>query len=408
MTRVDQCLSCGRSRPLPVLSLGTTPLANRFLTSADPDPSEPRFPLELVFCEGCGLVQLSEHVDPEVLFRDYVYVTGTSSTMERHHRALAADHVARYGIAAGDLVVDVASNDGSLLKTFLPYGVRVLGVEPARNLARMAEAAGVPTVDVFFGEDAARDLRRTHGPARHASANNVTAHVPDLNGFLAGLRILTEPHGVVSVEAPYLGPMLDGLEYDTVYHEHLSYFAVRPLAAAFARHGLGIVDLVRLPIHGGTMRYVARPGVPHGPCVAAAIAEERAKGFEDPATYLAFADRVRRSKEELLSFLRALRAEGRTVAAYGAPAKGNTLLNYCGIGVDLVSFCVDRNPFKVGKFTPGMRLPVLPTSELLRRRPDHVMILPWNLTDEITAQEAEYRRAGGRFFTPLPSPRHVS
>ncbi len=408
MTRVESCLSCGAPRPVPVLSLGDSPLANRFLTGPDPDPTEPVFPLELVFCEACGLVQLSEHVDPEVLFRDYIYVTGTSSTMERHHRDLAQSHVSRFGLKGGDLVVDVASNDGSLLKCFQPYGVRVLGVEPARNLARIANEAGVPTLDVFFGAGSAEDIRRSHGPARHVSANNVMAHVPDLNGFLEGMRILTEPHGVVSIEAPYLGPMLDGLEYDTVYHEHLSYFSVRPVAAAFARHGLGIVDLVRLPIHGGTMRYVAKPGVPHGPVVEALLAEERAKGFEDVGTYLAFAKRVAENRRALREFLAGLKAEGRVVAAYGAPAKGNTLLNYCGIGTDLVSFCVDRNPFKVGKYTPGMRIPVLPVGELLNRRPDAVLILPWNLTEEIVRQEAEYVRRGGRFFTPLPEPRFVS
>jgi hypothetical protein len=408
MNRVAHCLSCGAARPTPVLDLGLSPLANRFLTAAQLAEPEPAFPLELVFCEACGLVQLSVHVDPEVLFRDYLYVTGTSSTMERHHRALAADHAAKYGLKAGDLVVDVASNDGSLLKCFQPLGVKVLGVEPARNLAAAANAAGVPTVDRFFGAETARDLRREYGPAKHVSANNVMAHVPDLNGFLEGLRILTEPHGVVSVEAPYLGPMLDGLEYDTIYHEHLSYFAVKPVAAAFARHGLGLVDLVRLPIHGGTMRYVARPGVPHGPVVAAALADEAARGFDRVETYRAFAEKVARHKVELRAFLENELRAGRSVAAYGAPAKGNTMLNYCGVGTDLVAFCVDKNPLKVGKYTPGMRLPVLPVAELAARRPDATLILPWNLTDEIVAQEAEYRRRGGRFVVPLPTPRYAS
>jgi hypothetical protein len=408
MTRVAACLSCGATGLSLALSLGETPLANRFVAEAELAAPEPRFPLELVFCEACGLAQLSVHVDPEVLFRDYVYVTGTSSTMERHHRALAADHVAKFGLSKGDLVVDVAGNDGSLLKTFLPYGVRVLNVEPARNLAAIANAAGVPTVDRFFGAETARDLRREHGPARHVSANNVLAHVPDLNGFVEGLRILTEPDGAISVEAPYLAPLLEKLEYDTIYHEHLSYFSVRPVAAAFARHGLGLIDLVPLPIHGGTMRYVARPGAAHAPIVERTIAAERAAGFERLETYLAFARGVAASRVALREFLTAERRAGKTVAAYGAPAKGNTLLNYCGIGRDLVAFCVDRNPLKAGKYTPGMKLPVLPVAELAARRPDAALILPWNLTEEIVRQESAYRAAGGRFFTPIPRPAYVS
>lgn len=408
MTRVAACLSCGAPHPGLVLSLGETPLANRFVAAADLARPEPRFPLELLFCEACGLVQLSTHVDPEVLFRDYVYVTGTSSTMEAHHRRLAADRVAKDGLRRGSLVVDVASNDGSLLKTFLPYGVRVLGVEPARNLGALAREAGVPSVDRFFGAETARDLRKEHGPAALVTANNVMAHVPDLNGFVEGLRILTEGGGTVSVEAPYLGPMLDGLEWDTIYHEHLSYFSVRPVADVFARHGLGIVELAPQAVHGGTMRYVARAGVPHAPVVAAALAEERARGFEDPGTYRAFAERVARNRVEVKGFLVELKRAGRSVAAYGAPAKGNTLLNACGVGTDLVAFCVDRNPLKVGKYTPGMHLPVLPVGELKARRPDATLLLPWNLADEIAAQEAAYRAAGGRFFVPLPSPRFVA
>ncbi|HYC79131.1 MAG TPA: class I SAM-dependent methyltransferase [Planctomycetota bacterium] len=405
MTRVRHCLSCGAAGLAPALSLGEQPLANRFLDAAGLDAPEPRFPLELVWCGGCGLLQLSVHVDPEILFRDYIYVTGTSSTMERHHRALVDAHIARFGLKAGDLAVDVASNDGSLLRIFKERGLRVLGVEPARNLARAAEASGVPTVDRFFGAETARDVRREHGPARHVSANNVMAHVPDLNGFLEGLRILAEPDGVVSVEAPYLAPMLERLEYDTVYHEHLSYFAVRPVAAAFARHGLGLIDLVPTPVHGGTMRYVARPGVAHAPVVDDAIARERAAGFERLETYLEFARRVAGNRDALRGSLVDLKARGRAVAAYGAPAKGNTLLNYCGIGTDLVAFCVDRNPLKVGKYTPGMRIPVLPVEELRRRRPDVALVLPWNLTDEIVAQESAYRAAGGRFMVPVPEPK---
>jgi hypothetical protein len=405
--RVDSCLACAKSRPTPVFSLGETPLANRFLREDELEAPEPRFPLELVYCEGCGLLQLSTHVDPEVLFRDYAYVTGASSTMERHHRALADDHVAAYGLRSGDLVVDVASNDGSLLRSFRDKGCRVLGVEPARNLAAVANENGIPTLELFFGAAAARDVRRAHGPARHVSANNVAAHVPDLSGFLEGLRILAEPDGVVSVEAPYLGPMLKNLEYDTIYHEHLSYFAVRPFAAALARAGLGIVALKEVAVHGGTMRYVARPNVPHAPIVDEILAREEAAGFSRIETYSEFGERAERNRQDLRAFVFGLKREGRSLAAYGAAAKGMTLLNYAGIGRETFDFVVDRSPFKQEKYTPGMRLPILKVEELSARRPDAALLLPWNLTEEIVAQESGYRAKGGRFFVPIPTPRFV-
>ncbi len=399
------CLSCGAKSPPLVLSLGVTPLANSFVAPENAAKPEAAFPLELVFCERCHLVQLSERVDPEILFRDYVYLTGTSSTMTRHHEELADHHRARFGLGATDLVVDIASNDGSLLTSFQKRGVRVLGVEPATNLAKVAQERGIPTENVFFGGDVAVDLRRRHGPAAVVCANNVLAHVPDLLGFLRGCRTLTEPAGVVSIEVPYLLPLLDKLEYDTIYHEHLSYFSVLALADAFGRAGLGIFDVQYHAVHGGTIRVLARAGSGHGPVVATMTQGERARGLDRRDTYLEFARRVEGNRTALVALLRDLRRQGKRIAAYGAPAKGNTLLNYCRIGTDLVEYTVDRNPLKVGKLTPGMHLPVRPRETLEQDRPDFALILPWNLTDEIMEQEAGYRRLGGRFLVPIPEPK---
>jgi SAM-dependent methyltransferase len=402
---VVACLACGAPRPPRVLSLGATPLANRYLTEAQLGEPEPSFPLELLFCTSCGLVQLSQHVDPELLFGHYLYLTGMSATMARHHEELAAGHLAREQLGPADLVVDVASNDGSLLGHFQRRGVRVLGIEPARNLAERSRAAGIPTEPVFFGAAAATELRGRHGPARLLTANNVLAHVPDLTGFLRGVRTLIEPGGVASIEVPYLVPMLQKLEYDTIYHEHLSYFSVRALAGAFERAGLMIFDLVSLPIHGGTVRVLARPGERHGVAVTHARAFEKQNGLESVDTYLQFARRVADNRTALLALLRDLRREGARIAAYGAPAKGNTLLNFCGIGPDLVEYTVDKSPLKAGRFTPGMRLPIRPQPFLEQDRPDFALILPWNQTDEIVQQEAGYRRKGGRFLVPIPEPR---
>ncbi|MEO6593158.1 MAG: class I SAM-dependent methyltransferase [Planctomycetota bacterium] len=405
MVRVTTCLSCGASKPMLVLSLGSTPLANRYVNEAQLVEPEPTFPLELQFCSSCGLVQLSEHVDPEVLFGHYLYLTGMSATMARHHEALAAGHVQQFGLTQRDLVVDVASNDGSLLGCFQRRSVRTLGIEPAVNLAEVSRAAGIATECVFFGEHSARLLRERHGKARLLTANNVLAHVPDLTGFLRGVRCLIEPDGKASIEVPYLVPMLEKLEYDTIYHEHLSYFSVRALASAFAAAGLAIFDVVSLPIHGGTIRVLAKVGSEHGTSVAAAISRERQNGLERVETYLQFAQRVAENRTALRAMLVDLRGQGARIAAYGAPAKGNTLLNYNDIGTDLVEYTVDKSPLKVGRWTPGKHLPIRPQPFLEQDRPDYTLILPWNLTDEIVQQEAGYRRHGGRFLVPIPEPR---
>jgi hypothetical protein len=403
-----RCLSCGSDDLAMVLSLGSTPLANAFVDPRKKDAPEPSYPLELWFCGSCFLLQLAERVPPEILFKDYVYMTGTSKTMERHHEALVLAHVRRLGLGEESLVVDIASNDGSLLKVFARQGARTLGIEPASNLARIARDAGIDTIDRFFDVSCALSVVADYGNADLVCANNVLAHVPDLHGFLTGCRTLLGTSGMLSVEVPYLAPLVDHLEYDTVYHEHLSYFSVLALDNAFRRAGLGIVDIEHVPVHGGTVRVLARPGREAGTAVVEHCRAERARGFDRAATFHEFAARVEKNKAALVALLHGLRKEGRRIAAYGAPAKGNTLLNYCGLGADVIEYTVDRNPLKVGKLTPGRHIPVHPRERLDTNAPDYLLILPWNLTDEIMEQESAYRKRGGRFVIPIPEPRVVS
>lgn len=404
------CRACEGPDLVPVLDLGMQPLANALLADPAEFGAERRYPLVLAGCRACGLLQLSDVIDPEVLFAHYLYVTGTSDTIAAHNRQYAATVRAVLGLAADDLVVEVASNDGSLLACVQAEGARVLGVEPAANIAALARDRGIPTVVEFFGGGIGPRLRQEHGAARAVIGNNVLAHVDDPVAFLADARALVAEDGLVIVEVPYLREMLDRLEYDTIYHEHLCYFSVAALTRIAERAGLSVVRVDRVPVHGGSIRVYAAPAsrVPrHAEGVLAMVADEAAAGLTDLSAVRQFAEGVRANREALRALLERLRSAGARVAGYGAPAKGNTLLNFCGIGTDLVAYTVDRSALKQGLFTPGQHLPVHPAERLLDDQPDYVLLLAWNFAEEIMAQQGEYARRGGQFILPLPEPRIV-
>lgn len=406
MIRIDACRSCGAGGLQAVLDLGETPLANSLLREADLGGPELRFPLTLAFCPACSLVQITETVSPEILFRDYLYFSSFSDTMLRHAAELTGRLVRERGLGPGSLAVEVASNDGYLLQYYKQAGVPVLGIEPARNVAEVAERErGIPTITEFFGPALARQLAAEGRRADVLHANNVLAHVADLNGFVAGIRTLLAAEGVAVIEVPYLGEMIPHLEFDTIYHEHLCYFSLTALDRLFRRHGLVPVDVEEIPLHGGSLLLTVTPeraGASPGPRVGALLAREQAAGMTGPGYYASFAPRVEAWRERFRAFLGGLKADGRRLAAYGAAAKGSTLLNYAGIGRDHLDFVVDRSTYKQGRFMPGVHLPIRPPAALLEEAPHAVVLLTWNFKDEILAQQAEFRGRGGRFIVPVP------
>lgn len=403
--RRTTCRACGGSDLHLVLALGDQPLANAFLTNPDQFAAEQRFPLDVFFCGTCALVQLLDVVDPEVLFGHYLYVTGTSETIAAHNKGYARAVVERLGLGSGDLVAEIASNDGSLLSCFRESGVRVLGIEPARNIAEMARERGIDTVSRFFDRAAGAEIAGERGKARAIVANNVLAHVDDPVGFLAGCRDLLTDDGLVYVEVPWALEMKARGEYDTVYHEHLSYFSLTALSRIATEAGLSVVGVDEVPVHGGSIR--VRFGTSHAaePGVERLLAREREAALTSYEGWRAFGAAASRNREALVGLLESLQADGSTIAAYGAPAKGNTLLNFCGIGTGLVPWTVDRNPLKVGLYTPGMHLPVLPVDAIAGRRPDYLLILAWNFAEEIMRQQSAFESSGGRFIVPIPEPR---
>jgi SAM-dependent methyltransferase len=408
--KLESCLSCGAKALQPILDLGCTPLANRLLAEPELSHDEPRYPLELVLCPHCTLVQINETVPPEVLFRDYVYFSSFSDTMVAHARELAAAVIVERALGPGSLVVEAASNDGYLLQHYAARGVPVLGVEPARNIAAAANARGVATECDFFNLETASRLRSRGQAADVFHANNVLAHVADLNGFVAGIAEILKPGGVAIVETPYLKDMLDKVEFDTIYHEHLCYYSLTALDRLFAAHGLEIADVERLAIHGGSLRvtvgHAARQKA-RLPSVIALLKEERAWGVGTLAAYRPFAEQVGTLKQQLTRLIQQLRSRGKRVAVYGASAKGSTLLNCFGLGRETLDFLVDRSSVKQGRFTPGTHFRIDAPHRLLDDMPDFCLLLTWNFADEILSQQQEYIRRGGRFIVPLPVPRIV-
>lgn len=409
MTTPYQCRSCNSSGIEQFLDLGSQPLANNLLGEADLPKPEPKFPLCLAVCPSCHLVQITETVPPIELFEDYLYFSSFSDAMLRHAASAAADYIAEYELGKESFVTEIASNDGYLLKNFVAANVPCLGVEPAKNIAKVAEQSGVPTLCEFFGVKTAEDVAGKYGKADLILGNNVFAHAPDINDFIGGIAALLKDEGRAALEFPYLGEFIENLEFDTTYHEHIFYFSVLALKPAFERHGLEIFDVLRLPIHGGSLRlFVGKKGVhPVSPAPARLIEEERSAGLDGFGAYETFADRIRDLKEKLVDLIAMTKAKGQSIAAYGASAKGSTLLNYFEIGGDSLDFIVDRSTYKQGKFTPGTHLEILPAEELLARNPDYTLLLTWNFAEEILAQQSSYREAGGKFIIPLPEPRIV-
>jgi SAM-dependent methyltransferase len=399
------CISCGASPLAPILDLGTTPLANALLAKAQLGEPEGRFRLDLRFCQACSMVQITERVPPERLFSDYAYFSSFSDTIVAEAGKLARRLAAERKLGADSLVVEVASNDGYLLQHYRDAAIPVLGVEPAANIAKVANGKGIRTRCAFFGRDTAAQLVADGLRADVLHANNVLAHVPDLNGFVAGIAAVLKPGGVAVIEAPYVRDLIEKCEFDTIYHEHLCYFSVTALNGLFSRHGLGLAAIERLPIHGGSLRLFASPGAAIGSSTKSLLEEERAAGMLELGYYAGFAARVNRLRTELRALLAQLKSEGKRIAAYGASAKGSTLLNYFGIGSRELDYVVDRSTEKQGRYTPGTHLPILSPSHLLEDRPDYLLLLAWNFLDEIAAQQAKYRAAGGKLIVPIPEVR---
>ena len=406
MTPVS-CRACGEPLAHSFIDLGEIPLANSYPGADDLATPDPRYPLHARVCGSCYLVQVEEVVTSQAMFSDYAYFSSYSASWVDHARRFSEQARERFGLESESLVVEVASNDGYLLRHFVDAGIPVLGVEPAANVAAVARAAGIETEVCFFGRDTARGLADAGKAADLLVGNNVLAHVPDLNGFVAGLALLVKPEGVISLEFPHLLKLIDEVQFDTIYHEHFCYFSLLALEPVFARHGLRVFDVETLATHGGSLRlFVCRADCnrhEERPGPGALRAAERDARLHELATYTGFTERVAAVRQSLLGFLNGARDDGKTVAAYGAAAKGNTLLNYCAIGTDLIDYVVDASPHKQGRYLPGSRLPIHGPEKLAESRPDYVLILPWNLRREITAKMAHVRDWGGRFVVPIPS-----
>ena len=401
------CRYCGSPLEHTFVDLGMSPLSNAYLRSDQLNRKEPYYPLHARVCDRCFLVQLEPVESPEKIFGDYAYFSSYSESWLRHARTYAERMTEQFQLNTNSRVVEIASNDGYLLQYFLAKGVPVLGVEPARNVAAAAEKKGIPTVTKFFGKRTARELSDEGQSGDLIIANNVLAHAPDLRDFVGGLKILLKPQGIVTVEFPHVLRLIEGNQFDTIYHEHVSYFSFCTAQAIFKEQGLAVFDVEELPTHGGSLRLYARHveerAAPCDPRVLQLREREIAAGLRDLTTYSRFGERVRETKTSLLNFLTGAKRASKRVAGYGAPAKGNTLLNYCGVGTDLLEYTVDLNPYKQNRFLPGTHIPICQPSRIGQTRPDYVLILAWNLREEIVQQLAEIREWGGRFVIPIPT-----
>jgi SAM-dependent methyltransferase len=400
------CRFCGHPLRETFVDLGMSPLCQTHIEPAHLNEVEPFYPLHSFVCEGCYLVQLPEHVAPAAIFEEYAYFSSYSDTWLAHARDYVEQMSTRLRLGPSSLVVELASNDGYLLQYFAAKRIPVLGVEPARNVAKVAIEKGIPTVSEFFGRSTAMSLRDTRGMADLILGNNVLAHVPDINDFVAGVTVLLKPDGVVTMEFPHLLRLVDENQFDTIYHEHFSYLSFTTVEKIYAAHGLTLFDVDELPTHGGSLRIYGRHVADTAKTVTEKVkalkTREEAWGVQRLEPYRAFAEKVKATKRRILQFLIDAKKSGKSVAGYGAPGKGNTLLNYCGIRTDFIDFTVDRNPYKQGKFTPGTRIPILPPEHIRQARPDYLFILPWNLKEEVMRQMSYIREWGGKFVVPIP------
>ena len=405
MTRC--CRFCKTPLTATFVDLGMSPLSNAFIKQERISAMERFYPLHAFVCESCFLVQLEEFESPDRIFSDYVYFSSYSESWLEHCRRYVEQMIERFGYGPSSFVVEVASNDGYLLQNFVRHKVPCLGIEPAANVAEVAVKKGIPTRAVFFGEETARALRSEGKAADLLIGNNVFAHVPDINDFAAGMKLALAPQGIITLEFPHLLELIAHNEFDTIYHEHFSYLSMLAVEKIFTAHGLMVFAVDQLPTHGGSLRIYGQHADNSArsvePSVAAVRKLEKAARLDEVATYTSFRSQVEKAKRELLSFIIQAKEEGKTIAAYGAAAKGNTLLNYCGIRSDFIDYVVDRNPHKQGLYTPGTHIPVYAPEKIAETKPDYVLILPWNLKDEVMSQLSAIRSWGGRFVIPIPS-----
>jgi hypothetical protein len=400
---IPACRICGSKNLEPILSLGDMPPVNSFLSSPADFATEKKHPLAIAFCSTCSHVQLTHQLDPKDVFEDYIYFSSMSETIVRWGHTLAARYAKELDLQKGQLVSELASNDGCILKPFLAH-CQVLGVEPAKNIAEVANKDGVPTIAEFFNLEQAKKVRASHGPTRLIMARNVLAHVPNLVDFVSGARHWLTDDGIFHVEVPYLRPMVDHLEFDTIYHEHLSYFSVTALNHLFKAAGMVLWDVEEIPLHGGSLIARGRPSGEAKPSVAAYLAKEKAEGYTSNAKLHAFAEGTRRLKTAIPEFLAGLSKQG-TLAAYGAAAKGVVLTNYCALPTNTFLWVADRSPYKQGKLMPGVHFKVVGPELVLKDQPKHLVVLAWNFYEEIARQLDGYAKAGGKFVVPVPAPR---